>query len=218
MARLPSSDIAHEQVTDHWIRKEAGGPEPPRAKSGTLAAVGGVAADDRDLGLAYAQMAARGDEAAGQRAMRLLARAERASGGAANDAPLHEQLGFLEQINGDVGDAVAEYKKALEANPYDALAAGDLAVLDAKAQDYGDAVRLWQRVFGQDPAQRAAGMDLVLVEEAEGERAAALETLGRLLEFSPDDEQARRLEDQLRRRTRAVGPDAGRGTGQHLGR
>lgn len=213
MARLTSSDIAHEQVTDHWIRKEIQGPEPPRATSGPLVAVGGVAADDRDLGLAYAQMAARGDEAAGEMAMHLLGRAEHEGGDAAKDAPLHEQLGFLDQINGDAGDAAAEYEKALKADPQDALAAGDLAVLDAKAQDYGDAVRLWKRVFQNDPAQREAGMDLALVEYAGDERAAVLETLERLLEFSPDDGQARALEDRIRRGKHEAKAEPGRGTG-----
>ena len=213
MERMTSSDIAHEQVTDHWIRKEIGGPEPARATSGPLVAVGGVAADDRDLGLAYAQMAARGDEAAGQKAMRLLARAERTSGGAANDAILHEQLGFLEQINGDVGNAAAEYKTALRADPQDLLAAGDLAVLDAKARDYGNAVRLWQEVFAQDPAQREAGIDLALVEDAGGEHAAALATLERLQEFAPDDGQARALAAQIRKRILAAEPEPG----PHLG-
>ena len=199
MARLASSDIAHEQVTDHWIRKQIKAPEPAHATSGLLVAVGGVAADDRDLGLAYAQMAARGDQEAGRMALQLLARAERENSGAANDAPLHEQLGFLEQVNGDAGDAAAEYKKALGADPYDALAAGDLAVLDAKAQNYGDAIRLWQKVFEHDPVQREAGIDLALVEEAAGEQAAALETIERLLEFSPDDAQARALKDKIQR-------------------
>lgn len=205
MARLRSSDIAHEQVTDHWIRKEIPDAGPAQATHGPLIVVGGMAVDDRDLGLANAQMAELGDKAAGKMAMRLLGRAEREAGGAAGDAELHEQLGFQDQMDGDVGDAAVEYKRALDANPYDALAACDLAVLDVRAQNTGDAVRLWQRVVDHDPAQREAGMDLTLVEDAEAERAAALETVERLLAFSPDDRQARALEEQIEGR-RIGGP------------
>ena len=61
MARAASTDIAHEQVTDHLIRKRL--PPKPTAGSGTrtLEAVGGGAAGDRDFGLAYAQLAAGGN-------------------------------------------------------------------------------------------------------------------------------------------------------------
>ena len=209
MARPPSNDIAHEQVTDHWIRKQVSETRLPLATTGPLVAVGAAAVDewdqDRDLGLAYAQMAARGDQAAGRQAMTLLEKAEKEAGGAAGDHELHTQLGFLEQMDGEASAAAAEYRQALTANPYDALAAGDLAVLDAGKHDYGEAVRLWQGAFAHDPAQRAAGMNLAVVECAEGERTAALETLGRLLEFAPDDGQARALAGKIR----AGGRDCG---------
>lgn len=198
MARPPSNDIAHEQVTDHWIRKEVSEERLPVATTGPLVAVGGVEADDRDLGLAYAQMAARGDEAAGRRAMALLARAEKAASGAASDAELHEQLGYLKQMCGDAAGAAAEYKQALAADPYDAPAAGDLAVLDVRTHEIGEAVRLWGQVLVDDPAQRAAGMDLAMVECAEGSPEMALKTLRQLLEFAPDDGKARALASQMR--------------------
>lgn len=205
MARPPSNDIAHEQVTDHWIRKQVSQTRLPLAATGSLLAVGGVAADDRDLGLAYAQMAARGDEAAGRQAMTLLAKAEKQAGGASDDHELHAQLGFLEQMDGQTGAAAAEYRRALASDPYDALAAGDLALLDVGAHEYGEAVRLWQGVFEHDPAQQAAGMNLAVVECAEGEQTAALQTLNRLLEFAPDDSKARALATQIRDGGQACG-------------
>jgi hypothetical protein len=68
MARPPSNDIAHEQVTDHWIKKTVSQERLPLATSGDLEVVGGTRAGDRDLGLAYAQMAARGDRQSGHSA------------------------------------------------------------------------------------------------------------------------------------------------------
>jgi predicted CXXCH cytochrome family protein len=198
MARIPSNDIAHEQVTDHWIRKRVSSVRLLRTTSGPLVTVGGVTADDRDTGLAYAQMATLGDETAGRQALALLIRAEKEQNGAAGDAELHAELGFLEQMDGNAAGATAEYKLALEADQYESLAAGDLAVLDAEAHDYGDAVGLWRRVFEDDPAQLAAGMDLAMVECAAGEIEQAKATVARLQEFAPDDGKVRALAARLR--------------------
>ena len=198
MARPPSNDIAHEQVTDHWIRKRIRNNERlPLAESGDLETVGGVPADDRDLGLAYAQMAERGNQAAGDRALRLLKQAEN-SGNPRGDFELHTQLGFLEQMNDQPAAAAEEYEKALQANPYDAVAAGDLALLKASQHQYRDAIVLWKSVFEHDPAQSGAGMNLAVVECGLGDRASALATINRLLEFSPDDEKAKALADEIR--------------------
>jgi predicted CXXCH cytochrome family protein len=190
MARPPSNDIAHEQVTDHWIKKRVSNDRLPLATTGDLEAVGGVIAEDRDLGLAYAQMAEHGDQLAGARAMALLERAEHTTSGARRDHTLHEQLGFLKQLKGERADAAEEYQMALEADPYSSLAAGNLALLKAGARHYEEASRLWKQAFDNDPSQLAAGMNLAIVECGLGERAPALATLNRILEFSPDDRKA----------------------------
>ena len=113
--------------------------------------------------------------------------------GAAADAPLHEQLGFLHQLAGDKDAAAREYEAALAANPHDAIAAGDLALLKAGDHQYAEAVALWQRAFAEDPVQLKAGMNLAIVECGLGRKEAALGTLERILAFSPDDGQAREL-------------------------
>ena len=193
MARPPSNDIAHEQVTDHWIRKRISNSRLPLAATGELETVGGMIADDRDLGLAYAQMVARGNQAAGQRAMTLLERAEHTESGARHDHELHAQLGFLDQMSGNSAAAIQEYQMALEADPNSSLASGDLALLKAGQHQLTDASRLWKTVFDHDPAQLGAGMNLAVVECAMGERAATLATLDRLLEFAPDSSKAKAL-------------------------
>jgi predicted CXXCH cytochrome family protein len=197
MARPPSNDIAHEQVTDHWIKKRISNSRLSPTTSGELETVGGVAADDRDLGLAYAQFAARGDQAASERAITLLRRAESTESGARRDYELHAQLGFLEQMGGKLEAAIEEYQIALEADPYNSLAAGDLALLRAGRHQYADAARLWNAVFDGDPAQLGAGMNLAEVQCALGEQAAALATLDRLLEFAPDHQKAKALAREI---------------------
>ena len=87
---------------------------------------------------------------------------------------------------------------ALEADPNSSLAAGDLALLKASQHQYADASRLWKAVFDHDPAQLGAGMNLAVVECGLGERAAALATLDRLLEFAPDNQKAKALALRIR--------------------
>lgn len=196
MARPPSNDIAHEQVTDHWIKKRVSQERLPLSTSGELVTVAGMAASDRDLGLAYAQMAARGDEAAGVRAMSLLEKAE--SGAAREDYDLHAQLGFLEQLDGQGEKATREYQHALAIDGFDSLAAGDLALLEVRQHNTSEAIQLWRGVVEHDPTQVKAGMNLAVVECSVGERDAALATLERVRLFAPDDDQARSFEAQIR--------------------
>jgi predicted CXXCH cytochrome family protein len=205
MARPPSNDIAHEQVTDHWIRKRVSREPLPAAATGDLVPVGGVGAGDRDLGLAYAQMAARGDREAAAKALELLRRAEKQAGSSAPDHELHTQLGFLGQVNGDNKKAGEEYRQSLEADPNDALAAGNLALIEAQQHHFAEAARLWSAVFSRDPVELGAGLNLAVVECAEGQQGRALETLNRVLTFAPDNGRARTMLGAIRSGEHACG-------------
>jgi predicted CXXCH cytochrome family protein len=196
MARPPANDIAHEQVTDHWIRKRVSQQPLPLASNGELVAVGGFAVDDRDLGLAYAQMAARGDRTAGQRALELLHRAEKQNT-AAVDHELHAQLGFLDQLSGQTQAAAAEYREALAEDPDDALAAGNLAFIEARLGENATAAERWRQVFDHDPVRVGAGLNLAVVECGAGQRDAALATLDRIRIFAPDNDRARAMQSAI---------------------
>jgi predicted CXXCH cytochrome family protein len=214
MARPPSNDIAHEQVTDHWIRKRVSEERLPLATTGALIVVGGFAAGDRDLGLAYAQMAARGDRQAGERALELLRSAERQTGGAVQDHELHAQLGFLNQLSGEKEAAADEYQKALEADPYDSLAAGNLALIAAQQHQVAEAAGLWNSVFNHDPVEVGAGLNLAVVECEAGQRDASLATLTRVLSFAPDNGRARSMLGAIRSGQQSCGSGASAGAGQ----
>jgi predicted CXXCH cytochrome family protein len=206
MARPPSNDIAHEQVTDHWIRKRVSAARLPLASSGDLVTVSGVTPGDRDLGLAYAQTAVRGHQTAAaaesnrdaDRALELLRTAEKNGAGSRDDDELHAQLGFLEQLRGEKAAAAKEYREAVEADPDDGLAAGNLALLKAEAHQTGAAAELWKEVFSHDPAQLEAGFNLAVMECGSGEPGAALQTLDTILQFSPDNDQAREMAAAIR--------------------
>ncbi len=203
MPRLASEDIAHEQVTDHRIqivdiasRSHLETSQNLR-ESGALVPIGDEKATDRELGLAYAQMAQRGDRQSGETALKLLRKAEALETITAKDAELHTELGFLEQESGDIHASDREYRAALVADPDDGTARGDMAVLFAGTGDYVTAVRLWQRVFDSDPAQAAAGYNLALGQCRLGRKEDAQATLKRLLSFAPDDQPARALATAL---------------------
>jgi predicted CXXCH cytochrome family protein len=214
MPRAKAEDIAHEQVTDHRIPRVPRQPatkEPAVSESdaGVLVAIGtaaGVAGESsgRDLGVAYALEALRGDQAAGEQALELLRQAEALPGSDA-DWELHERLGFLDQLAGDKDVAAREYALALAANPYDSVAAGNLALLKAGERQYRVAIDLLGRAFQEDPVQLKAGMNLAIMQCGLGKKEAALGTLGRILAFSPDYGQARDFAREIRSGRHACG-------------
>ena len=208
MPRAKAEDIAHEQVTDHRIPRIAWLPVAKKGNgaginpAGPLVAIGsavGVAGEssDRDLGLAYALAASRGDRPAAERAIQLLGQAETLPA-AASDGELHEQLGFLDQLAGEKDTAVREYLLALAAEPHNSIAAGNLALLRAGDRQFEAAIDLWERSFQEDPVQLKAGMNQALVQCGLGRKEAALETLDRILAFSPDEGQAREMARGIR--------------------
>ena len=110
MPTRQTTDVSHEQLTDHDIERVPGKARVERISVRTkLIPVGGVSAGDRELGLAYAQFAERGNQQAGEKALALLRKAE-AEG--ANDAESHVRLGFLEQVSGHPDEAQREYQAA----------------------------------------------------------------------------------------------------------
>ena len=203
MPSRSASDISHEQVTDHNIQSRPATAGALHlvglAASEELVPVGNVAVGDRELGLAYAQMAQRGDRGAGERALRLLTRAEASAGTVSGSAPggltaaapvlddqLHLNLGFLEQLNGQPERARVEYAAALRANPYEPGALADLAVLDAGNGRVPEAVRLLDRLVMADAGQTTAGLDLAFIECRLGRAEEARATTERVRTANPD--------------------------------
>lgn len=186
MPTRETRDISHEQLTDHNIQKY------PQKDSGAvvgqtveLVPVGGVSAGDRELGLAYAQLAAQGDRQSGEKALSLLKKAE---GEGADDVDLHVRLGFLDQISGKLDEAQGEYQAALARNPYESVALANLAVLNASQGHTDLAVKLLQKVVAADPSQTAAGLDLAFLECRLGDKTKAVQTIVEVQRFNPDSD------------------------------
>jgi predicted CXXCH cytochrome family protein len=195
MPRQKSQDVAHEQVTDHRIQRRLS-PQAPSA-SAELTRVGGGRAGDRELGLAYFQLAKRGDRDAAQRAIPLLQSAKRQEG-ERPDADLHTALGFMAHLSGDARNATKEYLAALRGNPFDSTAATDLAILEAKTGEVRSALDRLAGVSENDPGETIAGMDLAVIACAVGDEKTASQALARLLAFSPDDRKARQMLQEMK--------------------
>ena len=86
----------------------------------------------------------------------------------------------------------------MRADPDDSLAAGNLALIEAQQHHPAEAARLWASVFRRDPVELGAGLNLAVVECGAGERDAAMDTLGRLLVFAPDNSRARAMLEAIR--------------------
>ncbi len=202
MPALTAANVAHEQVTDHRTLRR---PEllinslnnPTQSGSSDLQTIGGVPADDRGFGLAYAQLATAGNPDLVAPAIHRLLTAEKSEAQEAADPTLHTELGFVEQLQGDRKAADQEYRKALRADPADSTAAGDLALILAQSGDLATAAHLWQTVFTNDPTQLTAGLNLVITECRLGNSQAATTALNRLLLFSPDDTKARQFKRSI---------------------
>lgn len=184
MPARQTTDISHEQVTDHTIRAV---PQPQHnerlAKNDELVPVGEFHVSDRELGLAYAQVAQRGDRAAGARALELLTRAE-AHG--ASDEQVLLNLGFLYQVSGEIGKAADEYERALRLDPYEPAVVSNMAVIEVSRNNNKRAISMLETLIDADAAQTSAGLNLAILQCRAGRVADAGNTVQRLEVLNPD--------------------------------
>ncbi|HVW87472.1 MAG TPA: tetratricopeptide repeat protein [Bryobacteraceae bacterium] len=146
MRHSAASDVAHGVATDHSIpgaRRSA-----PVGRS--LVAFEG-AADDRALGLAYAEL---GDP----RAREYLLRAQPA------DAPVLLRLG--------------RYEEVLRRDPANPVALVNLGVVYARSGRTEDAARLWEKALTANPAIEGAALNLAKISPPDKARAILTRYLG----------------------------------------
>jgi Flp pilus assembly protein TadD len=189
MPTRDTTDISHNELTDHDIEARpvlvaAALDKAALQDAEALVPVAGEHGGDRSFGLAYAQLADRGDRAAGETALELLNKAEKEG---RNDAELHTQLGFLSQMSGDGAKARKEYLDALAEDRNDVTAMANLAVLDAGTGRAYEAVRLLQKAIDDNPAKTSAGLNLAFIECRMNQKEQARALLRRLSTLNPDD-------------------------------
>lgn len=199
MPRGESVEGTHVEVTDHRIRRRASKPVPGPVASPprSLVPFGTAQAEPRDLGLAYAQVALRGDVRASQEALRLLAEALPRY---PTDAEVLIRLGFLYQQLGRNGPAAELYERALRAGSEAPEATTNLGVIYASKGDLRKALALWQGVFERNPGLSEAGVNLAAGLCQAGETARARQTLIEALKYQADFGRARAMLRELESR------------------
>jgi len=183
MPRTESADIAHTAVTDHRIVRQRQNDRPRPVAVGSLVQFGNSRPAPRDLGLAYGEVALRGDVSAAREALRLL---EEARLQQPDDPDVLTRLGYLHQARGDLETAEKLYEQVRKTDPDRAVASANLGVFQARRGLLKQALELWRTTFQNNPQLSEIGLNLgrglCAVGDADGARAA----LHRVLKHNPD--------------------------------
>jgi Tfp pilus assembly protein PilF len=185
---MESADISHTVVTDHRIVRRPQADRPRTVEAGRLVPFDRGEADARDLGLAYGEVALRGNAFAAREALRLL---EGARQQYPEDADVLTRLGYLYQASGDADAAQRYYEQALTHDPDRAVAAANVGVFYAARGSVREAVALWRTAFETNPHLTDIGVNLARVLCAIGDGEGAQAALTRALTHNPDSGIAR---------------------------
>jgi len=191
----PPSDIEHVVFTDHSIRRrptQSGGS--PRADAG-LTKFGGGQDTARDLGLAYAMVSLRENNAPYLgRAFELLK--EAAAGGSADALA----LAYLAQFYRDRKDdahALPLYEQSWRMDPTQSAVAAALGAYRMQRGDPDQAIRFWNQALAISPALLLVRANLAeaLLRAAHPEEARSV--LLKALQFNPAFQPARDLLNRI---------------------
>jgi hypothetical protein len=197
MPRMDSADITHTVVTDHRIVRAPLADRPRATPLGRLAPFGAAHADARDLGLAYGEVALRGNAFAAREALRLLEGARQQH---PDDADVLTRLGYLYQASGDAHAAAQYYEQVLARDPDRAVVAANLGVFYAGRGMVRQALELWRNAFDRNPQLSEIGVNLGRVLCGIGDGDGARAALERVLRHNPDLSIARQaLTDVVQR-------------------
>jgi predicted CXXCH cytochrome family protein len=195
MPRMESADISHTVVTDHRIVRERTVSPPRPSTVGRLMPFGAIPSGPgrtnappgppgpRELGLAYGEVALRGDAFAAGEATRLLEEAREQN---PTDADVLTRLGYLYQARGDLDRAEQMYARALKVDPQRAVVAGNVGVFDARRGLLTQSLALWRTAFETHPQLSEIGINISRALCAQGDAAGATTALQRVIRHNPD--------------------------------
>jgi predicted Zn-dependent protease len=198
MPRNPVADVQHVAYTDHSIPRRR---DSRRAQVDTtnclIESFAGAAETERDLALAYAQLAIEEENPACQeRAFALLRKVEP---GNPRDPAVLVQLAYLYDRRSMEREAISLYERALEVDPSQITAAINLGAALSKQGRSSRAMLLWKDVLARSPGSEAASLNLASAQIRGRDAKSAQATLRRALRLSPGSMAIRKLLDELRR-------------------
>jgi tetratricopeptide (TPR) repeat protein len=157
---------------------------------------GGKAADARELGLAYAIVALREQNAVYRdRAFDLLREGQRTQPG---DPQTLSYLADLYKGRSDHGEAARLYQLLLPLHPAQASAPAALGGYQMEQGHYEEAIRLWKQALQISPALLLVRVNLAAALLRTGHRDEARAVLVKALEFNPEFPAALKLLDEIR--------------------
>ena len=191
MPTRPTTDIAHEQATDHRILKRQPSvhdqnldPDPdPDTPSSRLVPVLTSRHTPRELGLAYASFARKGDIFSLGESVHLLRTALTST---PTDPAITFTLATLLDAQGDTAAAETLYIRTFQLDPLYPGAAVKAADIALRRNDLPRAATLWQQALAHNPTDSAVAQRLASAQCTLNDRAAARHTLEQALRFSPD--------------------------------
>jgi TPR repeat protein len=189
MPKTPVIDAGHTVYTDHSIpvRPRANLTEPSVGKL-QLQSFWGNRVDTRALGLAYAEAASQlKKDALYDRAFDLLRKAAIEE---APDAQVLLQLGFIYDRRGQEKEAEAHYRRCLEQDPSQTVAAVNLGGMLAKKGQYPEALKLWKDALSRNPGLETGRIFAAVAYLRSGKRHEAREQLMEALRYNPDSQSA----------------------------
>jgi hypothetical protein len=193
MPKNPRPNVEHAVFTDHSIPRLLYREPRREARTGrtTLVPFWGGTAETRDLGLAYAKLAAtERNEAYYARAFELLKQVEAET---QDDSQVMLQLGYLYDHAGEEDKAMIFYQRARSADPSQVEASVNLGTVLASRGRLREAMSLWEDVLKRDPALETARINLAVAYFRIGNQAAAKAVLRQALKYEPDSQAVWKL-------------------------
>lgn len=189
MPRNPATDVDHVVFTDHSIPRRPGPAASMPAADATLVLFGGGTPGIRDLGLAYAILGQREQNATYlERAFGLLQQAV-ARGGA--DAEAVAYLAEFYRGRKDDAHALPLYQQAWQMDRTQAPVAAALGAYQMQSGHVDEAIRLWNQTLAMNPALVLVRANLAAALLHTGHADEARATMQTALEFNPSFGPAR---------------------------
>ena len=192
MPQANTTDIAHEQSTDHRIPRlldEIIDVDEPSSK---LIPIVGSKPGAREYGLAYLTFAQKGDLFSKSEALHFLKAASLAEPA---DASVSFALGQLTQSQGEQAKAAMYFRETYRLEPrYPGAASAFGDSLEAV-----EALAVWKQAYALNPPESGLGLRLALAQCEGGDLLSAKHTLDVVTRFDPDFQAAQQTRRELSR-------------------
>jgi hypothetical protein len=195
MPRNPVSDIEHVVFTDHSIRRRPEAVSSVPSATADLVPFRGGIPSSRDLGLAYAMIGRREQNALYlDRAFSLL---KQAVSSGARDSQTLSYLAEFYRDRRDDANALPLYEEVWRTDRSQYATAAALGAYRMQRGDVEEAMRFWKQALAISPALPLTRLNLAGAQWRSGQADDAQETLRKALEFNPAFQEARNLLDMI---------------------